>query len=136
MSAAFTAGRSRTATRSSGAWASGSGHGTFGRHMTHEARKGSPILAVEDLAKAFGATQALAGVSLDVHAGEVHVLLGQNGSGKSTLIKILSGYHAPDAGSIFVRGQQVRLPFRPGEAHRFGLAFLHQDLSLVESMTV
>src|ERR671930_725265 len=125
MSAAFTAGRSRTATRSSGAWASGSGHGTFGRHMTDEARKGSPILAVEDLAKAFGATQALAGVSLDVRAGEVHVLLGQNGSGKSTLIKILSGYHAPDAGSILVRGKDIKLPIRPAEASSLGFSFVH-----------
>src|SRR5919204_4906761 len=128
MSAAFTAGRSRTATRSSGAWASGSGHGTFGRHMTEEASKSSPMLAVEGLTKAFGATQALAGVSLDVQAGEVHVLLGQNGSGKSTLIKVLSGYHAPDGGSIAIRGERVRPLLPAAELRRMGVAVVHQDL--------
>jgi ribose transport system ATP-binding protein len=97
---------------------------------------GTPLLRVRDLTKSFGGPNVLSRVDLDILPGEVHALIGQNGSGKSTLIKILSGYHAPDAGTVFVRGQQVRLPFRPGEAHRFGLAFLHQDLSLVESMTV
>ena len=94
------------------------------------------LLEVRGLFKSFGGTQALAGVDLTVLAGEVHALVGQNGSGKSTLIKILSGYHGPDAGSMAVAGKHVRVPLRPGDPERYGLAFLHQDVSLAEGMTV
>jgi ribose transport system ATP-binding protein len=80
------------------------------------------LLSVRDLRKSFGGTQALKGVSLDVRGGEVHGLVGQNGSGKSTLIKILSGYHEPDAGEVAV----------PAEA---GLDFVHQDLGLVPTLS-
>jgi ribose transport system ATP-binding protein len=95
-----------------------------------------PVLAVEALAKAFGATQALDGVSLEVHAGEVHGLVGQNGSGKSTLIKVLSGYHAADGGMVRMHGELVKLPIAHGEAQRLGVAFVHQDLGLVGTMSV
>jgi ribose transport system ATP-binding protein len=67
----------------------------------------------------------------------VHGLLGQNGSRKSTLIKILAGYHAPDAGgTLAVRGERVELPLRPADPRRLGLAFVHQDLALVDTATV
>jgi ribose transport system ATP-binding protein len=91
-----------------------------------------PALQVRGLAKRFGAIEALRGVDLDVAAGEVHGLLGANGSGKSTLIKILAGYHAPDAGSISVGGSPVSLPVTTTH----GLAIIHQELGLVEGMTV
>lgn len=94
------------------------------------------LLEVRELSKSFGGTQALVGVDLTVLAGEVHALVGQNGSGKSTLIKILSGFHAPDEGTVAMAGEAVRLPLRPGDPERHGLAFLHQDVSLAEGMTV
>jgi ribose transport system ATP-binding protein len=94
------------------------------------------MLAIEGLTKTFGATHALSDVSLRIERGEVHALVGQNGSGKSTLIKILSGYHAPDAGSIRARGEEVKLPIAPGESRKLGIGFMHQDLGLVESMSV
>src|SRR2546425_10180639 len=94
------------------------------------------LLRVRGLSKSFGATQALAGVSLDVQAGEVHALVGQNGSGKSTLIKILSGYHAPDRGSVVWRGEELRLPLTAAEVRKLGVRFVHQDLGLVRSMSV
>ena len=97
---------------------------------------GRVLLELRGLSKRFGSTQALADVDLTVTAGEVHALVGQNGSGKSTLIKILSGYHAPDAGSVAIDGERVRLPLRPGDPERHGLAFLHQDSSLAEGMSV
>lgn len=97
---------------------------------------GPPFLQVRGLTKTFGGTRALNAVDLDVAAGEIHALVGQNGSGKSTLIKILSGYHAPDAGEVSIKGQRARLPFRPGDSHRYGLSFVHQELSLAEGMTV
>jgi ribose transport system ATP-binding protein len=91
-----------------------------------------PALAVRGLSKRFGAVEALQDVDLDVATGEVHGLLGANGSGKSTLIKILGGYHSPDAGSISVGGSPVGLPVTT--AH--GIAIIHQELGLVEEMTV
>jgi len=96
----------------------------------------APVLAVEGLSKSFGATQALNGVSLEVGTGEVHGLVGQNGSGKSTLIKILSGYHAADVGTVRVHGEPVRLPMTRADNQRLGVAFVHQDLGLVGSASV
>lgn len=94
------------------------------------------ILKISGLCKRFGGTRALDDVALSVQTGEVHALLGHNGSGKSTLIKVLSGYHAPDAGEIWVRGEQVKLPLSAGEPRRLGMAFTHQDLGLVPNLSV
>jgi ribose transport system ATP-binding protein len=67
--------------------------------------------------------------------GEIHGLVGENGSGKSTLVKILGGVHTPDRGSaISLHNQLVSLPVR--NAQRNGMAIIHQDLGLVESMSV
>jgi ribose transport system ATP-binding protein len=66
----------------------------------------------------------------------VHALLGQNGSGKSTLIKVLSGYHAADEGVVELRGEELQLPLPTAELRRRGLAFVHQELGLVETMSV
>ncbi|MDB5622043.1 MAG: rbsA 2 [Devosia sp.] len=94
-------------------------------------------LRVEGLSKHFGASRVLSGVTLEVARGEVHGLLGQNGSGKSTFIKILAGFHAPDEGArLFVGGQEVPLPLPPGEFRKLGIAFVHQHLGLIASMTV
>ena len=96
-----------------------------------------PVLRVEGIAKTFGGERALAGIGFDVRPGEVHGLLGRNGSGKSTLVKILAGYHAPDPGGrLEINGEPVELPLRPGDFRRHGLAFLHQNLGLVPSLTV
>ncbi|MFJ7073739.1 sugar ABC transporter ATP-binding protein [Streptomyces sp. NPDC098781] len=90
-----------------------------------------PLVRVRGLAKRFGGTVALAGVDLDVHAGSVLALLGPNGAGKSTLIKVLAGVHHADAGRITVDGQ-------PLGSHQAAhtMSFIHQDLGLVEWMTV
>ena len=68
--------------------------------------------------------------------GEVHGLLGENGSGKSTLIKILAGFHEPDAGELRIDGEPVRLPLATGQFRELGMSFVHQDLGLVESLSV
>ncbi|MFF4354040.1 sugar ABC transporter ATP-binding protein [Streptomyces sp. NPDC001530] len=90
-----------------------------------------PLVRIRGLAKRFGGTLALAGVDLDVHAGSVLALLGPNGAGKSTLIKVLAGVHHADAGRITVDGH----PLGSHAASR-SMSFIHQDLGLVEWMTV
>jgi ribose transport system ATP-binding protein len=95
----------------------------------------TPALAVTGLSKRFGASVALQDVDLAIGPGEVHAVLGENGSGKSTLIKILSGFHRPDAGTVTVAGQP--LPFgHPASSYRLGARFVHQDLGLVDSIPV
>lgn len=93
-------------------------------------------LVINDLTKSFGATRALRSISLQIGPGVVHALLGHNGSGKSTLIKTLGGYHAPDAGTIFVYGQELPPKHSGDEAHAAGLRFVHQDLGLVADLSV
>ncbi|MSO65892.1 MAG: sugar ABC transporter ATP-binding protein [Alphaproteobacteria bacterium] len=99
-------------------------------------KSGVPALAFRHLSKSFGGARALDDVDFSVLPGEVHGLLGQNGSGKSTLIKILAGYHDPDAGELSIYGERVSLPLVPGEYRRYGLGFVHQNLGLVPSLTV
>jgi ribose transport system ATP-binding protein len=95
-----------------------------------------PLLQVEGLSKGFGGAQALAGAELTVMPGEVHGLLGENGSGKSTLIKVLAGVHAPESGRLRLSGRDVALPLRPGDGRRLGLSFVHQELGLIDSLSV
>ena len=95
-----------------------------------------PRLELRNLSKSFGGTQALRGVDLSLLPGEVHGLLGENGSGKSTLIKVLAGFHDPDGGELLVDGEAVRLPLAPGQFRALGLSFVHQDLGLIESLSV
>ncbi len=94
-------------------------------------RRNDELLTVEGLSKAFAATQALAEVDLKLGRGEILALLGENGAGKSTLIKILAGVHKPDAGRVLWHGEDVT-----GTLTRLPVAFIHQDLGLVEWMTV
>ena len=95
-----------------------------------------PRLELRHLSKSFGGTRALDDVDLSVLPGEVHGLLGENGSGKSTLIKILAGFHDPDSGELLVNGSDVGLPLAPGRFRELGMSFVHQDLGLVESLSV
>ena len=68
-----------------------------------------PVLAVRDVAKAFGPVRALTEVNLELHPGEVVALIGDNGAGKSTLVKCLSGIYPPDEGTIEIDGEAVEL---------------------------
>jgi ribose transport system ATP-binding protein len=92
-------------------------------------------LSVTGMSKSFGGTVALSGVELSIAPGQIHALLGENGSGKSTLIKIISGYHMPDAGEAFIAGS--RLSFGSAEgSYRLGCRVVHQDLGLVDSSSI
>jgi ribose transport system ATP-binding protein len=92
-------------------------------------------LSVERVSKSFGATRALAGVSLEVAAGEVHALIGENGAGKSTLLKILSGAHQADSGRMTLDGEPYR-PAAPLDARNRGVAMIYQEVSLAPHLSV
>jgi ribose transport system ATP-binding protein len=94
-----------------------------------------PLLRIKGLTKTFGGQVALDSVDMSIQPGEVHGLLGENGSGKSTLIKVLSGFHDPDAGELTVNGSQVNLPLLPGQYRQLGFSFVHQDLGLVADLS-
>jgi len=94
-----------------------------------------PLLAMRGIDKHFAGVPALAGASLEVGRGEVHALIGQNGAGKSTLIKILTGYHARDAGEILFDGRPVAFN-SPGEAQRAGISTIYQEINLVPFRSV
>jgi ribose transport system ATP-binding protein len=90
-----------------------------------------PLLVIEGLVKQFIGTRALDGVDMTIRRGEVHALLGENGAGKSTLIKILAGVHKPDRGTFKLLGRVVDPDTDP-----LPIAFIHQDLGLVDTMSV
>ncbi len=94
-----------------------------------------PRLRLVGIRKAFGATQALASVSLEVAAGEVHALVGENGAGKSTLLKILSGVHEPDAGRMELEGRTYS-PARPSDARALGVGMIYQEVTLAPHLSV
>jgi len=87
------------------------------------------------ISKRFPGVTALDSVDLDVSAGEILALVGENGAGKSTLMKILAGIHKPDAGSIEMDGHPVVLG-SPRDASRFGIAIIHQELELIDTLDV
>ncbi len=91
-------------------------------------------LFFDRVVKSFGGTQALKGVSMRVGRGEIVALLGENGAGKSTLIKVLGGIHKADAGGVSVDG--VPYAHEAGRVGGQAVAFIHQDLGLIEWMSV
>ncbi len=87
------------------------------------------------ITKRFGNVTVLKDAQLEVRSGEVHVLVGENGAGKSTLIRILAGIHTEFVGRIEIGGREVR-PQTPWEAKALGIAVIHQELSLIGSLSV
>nr|WP_144440408.1 sugar ABC transporter ATP-binding protein [Limnochorda pilosa] len=92
------------------------------------------LLVCRKVTKRFPGVVALDGVDFDVRRGEIHVLLGENGAGKSTLVKLLSGVHRPDAGTLSLEGRQVAFA-SPFEAQQAGISTVHQELALVPHLT-
>ena len=95
----------------------------------------APLLRLEGLSKRFGSLQALGEVSLELHPGEIHCLLGENGAGKSTLCNLVFGVHASDTGRMTLAGAAYS-PRSPADALAHGIAMVHQHFSLVPDMTV
>ncbi len=86
-------------------------------------------LRLTGIQKTFGATRALRGVSLEIAPGEVHALIGENGAGKSTLMKVLSGAHTADTGTMELGGQPYA-PAGPHDARLKGVSMIYQELNL------
>ena len=93
------------------------------------------LVEMTDIDKSFGPVQVLDRVRFTVYPGEVHILAGENGAGKSTLVKILGGVYRDYQGKIVFDGEEIR-PVTPLEANRHGIALIHQELSLVPSLSV
>jgi monosaccharide-transporting ATPase len=93
------------------------------------------VLAVQGASKRFAGVLALDDVSIELRAGQVHALVGENGAGKSTLIKVLTGVHQPDQGSIVYRGEPVTFA-RPLDAQAAGISTIYQEVNLVPLMSV
>ena len=102
---------------------------------TEEMFQPDPIVVMRGIRKSFGPVEVLCEVDFEVLPGEVHVLAGENGAGKSTLIKILSGAYDDFSGELLVGGRPRNFT-HPSQAVRAGIATIHQDLSLVASMSV
>jgi len=93
------------------------------------------LVEAKDIAKSFPGVRALAGVRFELLPGEVHALVGENGAGKSTLMKILAGIYAKDSGEIRYNGELVDFT-GPREAQRAGIGIIHQELQLMNHLTV
>ena len=94
-----------------------------------------PVLELTGISKRFDATQALDRVSLSLDPGEIHAVVGENGAGKSTLIKIMTGIHHPDAGSVAVGGERVTLR-NSADAQRHGIAAIYQEPAIFPDLNV
>jgi phospholipid/cholesterol/gamma-HCH transport system ATP-binding protein len=104
-----------------------------------EAEKGSnaPVVAVEDLHKAFGSQKVLNGISLTVRRGETLAVLGRSGTGKSVLLRLIIGLDKPDSGSIRIHGQDIAgLALDQLGEIRKKMGFLFQHAALYDSLTV
>jgi rhamnose transport system ATP-binding protein len=95
----------------------------------------TPVVELRNVAKAFGPVQALRGVHLPLHAGEIHALVGENGAGKSTLVKMLGGIHQPDSGELLLDSVETVLS-SPLVARAHGIAVIQQHPSLFPDLDV
>lgn len=93
------------------------------------------LIELRNVSKNFAGVKALSDVSIAVHPGRVVCLLGDNGAGKSTLIKILSGFHPPSSGGIFMNGEEIVFA-DPRDARARGIATVHQDVGAIPLMSV
>ena len=97
--------------------------------------KNEPLIEFKGITKRFGKTTANDQISCKVYPGQIHAFLGENGAGKSTLMKILSGYYQADSGEIIIDKKVCRFN-NPGEARLTGIGTVHQNFSLIPSLTV
>lgn len=93
------------------------------------------VLQANAIEKRFGGVAALSGVNLSLRPGEIHALMGENGAGKSTLIKVLTGFHLPDAGAITLRNHSI-FPRTPLAAQNLGISTVYQEVNLIPDLSI
>lgn len=93
------------------------------------------LVEMKNVVKRFPGVTALDGISFDIKAGEVHVLLGENGAGKSTLMKILSGVHKPTSGEIVIDGKSFSY-LTPHDSYKNGISVIYQELSVINELSI
>ncbi|MBN1138217.1 MAG: sugar ABC transporter ATP-binding protein [Anaerolineae bacterium] len=105
------------------------------RRTVNPMTEATPVVEMRGIKKNFAAVQALRGVDLELHHGEVLGLVGDNAAGKSTLMKVLSGAYIPDDGEILIEGRKVHMA-DPQDARRLGIEMVYQDLALANNLDV
>jgi len=100
-----------------------------------EGAVGQTILEMRGIGKNFPGIKALEGIDFTMRTGEVHALIGENGAGKSTLVKILTGVHRPNSGTISLGGEKMEF-HNPVDARKAGIAAIHQEASMFPDLTV
>ncbi|MFB1049880.1 sugar ABC transporter ATP-binding protein [Paraliobacillus sp. JSM ZJ581] len=95
----------------------------------------TPIIEMKHIDKSFAGNQVLSDVHFDIQEGEIHALMGENGAGKSTLVKVLTGIHPRDSGTIQWRGKEINFS-NPKEAEKEGIIVIHQELNIIPYLTV
>ncbi len=105
------------------------------RRLSVEGTAALPIIRLTDIHKSFAGVHALAGVSMELFPGEIHALMGENGAGKSTLVKVMTGVHQPDAGTIEFEGRPVKFS-SPLVAREHGIAAIYQEPTLFPDLDV
>ena len=95
----------------------------------------TPLLEMRGITKSFPGVRALSGIDFDLGHGEVHALVGENGAGKSTLMKVLSGVHQADSGTIRLDGEVVN-PSGPASMIDAGVGVIYQELNLVPHLSL
>jgi len=103
--------------------------------MTPGAEAEAPILQLRHISKRFDTTQALDDVSLDLHPGEIHALMGENGAGKSTLIKIMTGVYHADQGEMLLEGKPIQV-HNAVDAQAYGIAAIYQEPMVYPDLNV
>src|SRR6476659_979473 len=93
------------------------------------------MLELKHITKTFGSVVANNDVSITVHEGTIHAIVGENGAGKSTIMRIAYGFYNADSGEIFVDGKRVDIR-TPHDAIALGIGMVHQHFMLVDTMTV
>ncbi|SET76335.1 ribose transport system ATP-binding protein [Lacrimispora sphenoides] len=93
------------------------------------------LVELKGVTKRFPGVVAMRNMSLQIRPGEIHGLIGENGAGKSTLIKVLTGVHIPEEGTIYIEGNKVSFK-NPNEAATAGIACVYQELNIVKLLSV
>jgi len=102
--------------------------------MSRGSTASSPVIEANNIVKRFGGALAVDNVSVKVHPGEIHAVVGENGAGKSTLMRVMAGIHEQDSGNVIVEGSVLETGAK--NAINAGISLVHQELSLVPEMTV